>query len=64
VGLREDGVPDTAWCKVPGGEIVLEVEDSQSSTFKVKPFYIAKYSVTWAQYWAFLEDPDGYRNRE
>src|SRR5205085_4416469 len=61
---REDGVPDIVWCKVPGGEVVLEVEDSQSSTFKMKPFYIAKYPVTWVQYRAFLEDPDGYRNRE
>jgi formylglycine-generating enzyme required for sulfatase activity len=50
---------------VPGGEVVLEIEEekrSTSPTFKVKPFYISTYLVTWAQYWTFLEDPDGYCN--
>jgi len=47
VGLRPDGLPDIVWCEVPGGEITLEVGEKQSSsaslTFKVEPFYIAKY---------------------
>jgi Sulfatase-modifying factor enzyme 1 len=65
VGLRKDGLPDIGWCKVPGGEITLEFEEEQSSsmvppTFKVEPFYIAKYPVTYAQYRAFLEAADGY----
>ena len=59
VGLRADGVPDIAWCEVPGGEITLEGE---AGTFSVKPFYIAKYPVTWIQYRAFLDVDDGYRN--
>jgi len=66
VGLRPDRLPDIVWCKVPGGEITLEVEEKQSSsvapTFKVEPFYIAKYLVTYIQYQAFLEASDGYHN--
>jgi Sulfatase-modifying factor enzyme 1 len=66
VGLRADGMPDIVWCKVPGGEVVLEIEEDRSTspTFKVEPCYISKYLVTWAQYRAFLEDLDGYRNQE
>jgi len=59
VGLREDGLPDIVWCKVPGGEITLA---EGAGTFAVAPFYIAKYLVTWVQYRAFLEDPGGYPN--
>ncbi len=50
VGLRPDGLPDIAWCKVPGGEISLE---EGAGTFRVKPFYIAKYPLTWRQYRTF-----------
>jgi hypothetical protein len=57
VGLREDGLPDIVWCKVARGEITLA---NGAGTFSVEPFYVSKYLVTWAQYRAFLEDPDGY----
>ena len=59
VHLREDGLPDIAWCKVTGGKITLELK---AGTFIVKPFFIAKYPVTWIQYRTFLEAKDGYRN--
>ena len=35
VGLRPDGLPDVAWCKVPGGKITLE---GKAGTFRVDPF--------------------------
>jgi len=56
VGLRPDGLPDIAWCPVPGGTITLK---DNAGTFTVKPFYIAKYPVTYVQVQAFLDDPDG-----
>ncbi len=59
VGPRADGLPDIAWCKVPGGEIALEDE---AGVFPVEPFYIAKYPVTYVQYHAFLEADDGFPN--
>jgi hypothetical protein len=61
VGLCSDGLPDIAWCEVPGGKIVLEEE---AGTFRVEPFYIAKYPVTYVQYRAFLEADDGFHNQD
>jgi formylglycine-generating enzyme required for sulfatase activity len=71
VGLRPDGLPDIVWCEVPSGEITLETERSllvsrlfrgfKTTTFRVEPFYIAKFPVTWIQYRAFLDADDGFR---
>jgi formylglycine-generating enzyme required for sulfatase activity len=61
VGLRPDGLPDIVWLDVSGGEISL---DGVGGTFRVDPFQISKYTVTWAQYRAFLEARDGYGNPE
>ena len=60
VGLRDDGLPEIAWCEVPKGEITLE---EGAGTFTVEPFYISKYPVTWIQYRCFLEAKDGYQNK-
>jgi hypothetical protein len=60
VGLREDGLPDIAWCDVPGGEVRLE---GVAETFKTGPFRISKYPITWAQYSSFLRADDGGENR-
>lgn len=59
-GLREDGLPDIVWREVPKGEITL---DRNAGTFRIDPFYIAKYPVTWIQYRTFVDAEDGYRNR-
>jgi formylglycine-generating enzyme required for sulfatase activity len=73
VGLREDGLPDIAWCEVPAGEITLERDratglrglfGSKARAFRVEPFLIAKYPLTSTQYRAFLEAGDGYGNPE
>lgn len=61
VGLRADGLPDIKWIEIPGGEAKLERVDH---VFIVKPFRIAKYPVTNAQFDAFLNADDGYRNEE
>jgi formylglycine-generating enzyme required for sulfatase activity len=70
--LRADGLPDLVWCKVDGGPVTLEIErtgrlgrllgGTRSETFPVRPFSIAQYHVTWVQYRAFLEAPDGFGN--
>ena len=59
VGVREDGVPDIAWIDIPGGQVYLEGSDRE-----VKPFRMAKYLVTNAQFDAFLKADDGYDNDE
>jgi formylglycine-generating enzyme required for sulfatase activity len=55
VGLRRDGLPDIAWCKVPGGEI--------TGIFAVEPFNISKYPVTFKQYRSFIDAKDGYQDK-
>ncbi len=58
IGVREDGTPDIVWLPVaPGGEIEIEEQ-----SYSVQPFYIAQYPVTYAQYEAFVNAPDGYYN--
>jgi formylglycine-generating enzyme required for sulfatase activity len=67
IGLREDGLPDIAWCYVsPSGEIEIEIRDQtlKKPTFTVKPFYIAKYLITYPQFQAFLDASDGFKNDE
>lgn len=55
-----DGLPDIAWLPVAqGGYIRME-----GSIFKVEPFYIAKYLVTYTQYQAFVDAQDGFNNLE
>ena len=52
VGVK-DGIPDIEWINIPGGKIRLEEVDH---VFTVKPFKIAKYPVTNAQFHAFIDD--------
>jgi hypothetical protein len=59
VGLKTDGTPDIVWREIPAGSVELE---GVTGRFDVAAFFIAKYPVTYKQYKAFLDDPDGYRN--
>lgn len=61
VGLRPDGLPDIVWIEIPKGQVKLEEIDY---VFKVRPFRIAKYPVTNAQFEAFLKAGDGYQNKK
>ncbi|MFC1959467.1 SUMF1/EgtB/PvdO family nonheme iron enzyme [Chloroflexota bacterium] len=59
VGLRPDGLPDIAWCPVPGGKITLE---DDAGTFDVQPFYIAQFPITYVQFQTFVDAPDGFED--
>lgn len=61
VGVREDGVPDIAWINIPGKQVTLEGGDRP---IKVKPFRMAKYLITNAQFDAFIKAEDGYCHDE
>lgn len=72
VGLRSDGLPDIVWCSVPRGEIALEepirergaiVGKEDLGIFPVEQFHIAKYPITYIQFQAFLNTPEGFENR-
>lgn len=59
VGVLPDNTPDIAWCAIAGGRVKLE---DGAGTFEVPDFLVATSPVTYRQFRAFLEDPDGYRN--
>lgn len=60
------------WCKIDAGKVTLVPNDTdkknsylkQNATLTVPDFYMAKYPVTNAQYQAFVDAPDGYKNPE
>jgi hypothetical protein len=64
VGLRSDGLPDIAWCHVSGGRvrIIEDPIDFHTSDHNTRPYFIAKYAVTYAQFQSFVDDPQGYSN--
>jgi len=58
IGLEEHGLPQIDWLPVTsGGDIKIE-----GKHFTVKPFYVAKYLITYPQFQAFLDAPDGFND--
>lgn len=49
------GLPDLVWLPVPAGSIQI-----MEQTFAVQPFHIAKYPITYRQFQAFVDAPDGF----
>ena len=58
VGLRPDGLPDIVWCEVPAGEFIYQKDERVT----LPAFHIAKYPVTYKQFQAFIDAPDGFSN--
>ncbi len=56
VGCRDDGVPDILWVRVPDGEFVSGAGGTSIRRTIDKPFAIARYPITNAQYNAFVAD--------
>jgi formylglycine-generating enzyme required for sulfatase activity len=59
VGLTGEGIPAIEWVDIPAGTVKLE---DIAGVFSVKAFRIARYPVTYCQFQAFIEAPDGYGN--
>ena len=60
IGVK-DGVPDMLWLPVEGSEGKYRFEFGE---FEINPFFIAQFLVTYAQYQAFVDAPDGYNNHD
>jgi formylglycine-generating enzyme required for sulfatase activity len=61
VGLRPNGLPDITWCEVPAGPFVMG-EGKAERQVELPGFNISRYSITNAQYEAFVKD-GGYTAR-
>jgi formylglycine-generating enzyme required for sulfatase activity len=56
-------LPMLEWVDIPAGWVTIEDEDPDyRKEFHVEFFRISKYPVTYAQFQAFLNAPDGFRN--
>jgi len=72
VGLRADGLPDIAWCKVPAGPFLMgsdkrrdelaQDNEPPQHTVDLPDYSVAKYPVTNAQYAVFVAK-GGYSER-
>ena len=56
--MRPNGLPDIAWCEVSMGNFIFH----DGTKINLSTYYLARYPITYAQYKAFLDSPDGYRN--
>ncbi len=67
IGLRADGLPDLVWCQVPAGAFTMGSEQDRHNPVRavdVPAFRIAKYPISYRQFQAFIDDPDGYANAQ
>ena len=53
-----DGLPDIDWVEIPGGAFLYQDGERR----EIDTFWIARYPVTNAQFQAFLDAEDGYRD--
>jgi formylglycine-generating enzyme required for sulfatase activity len=57
----ETAMPLLEWCRIPEGKVVIERNRARKS-FQVNEFYMSKYPITNAQFQAFIDASDGYKN--
>ena len=65
VGLRPDGLPDIDWVLVPDEDPKTGRREFiyQQNEQRTEPdFWMARYPITYRQFQAFLNAPDGFRN--
>ncbi len=57
----QKAMPLLDWCRVPIGRVLTERNRSRKSV-EVAEFFMSKYPVTNAQFQAFIDSADGYKN--
>ena len=56
-------LPDIDWVPIPGGLFRYQKGEDAARDVTLPPFKIARYPVTWAQFQAFVDDPQGYADK-
>lgn len=54
---KASATPDHEFCRIPGGEVEID-----NTVVEVEPYELSKYPTTNAQFKAFVEAEDGYKN--
>ncbi len=65
-------IPDIVWCEIPAGPFVMGsrkgdqgayADEQPQFTYTIRqPYFISRYPITNAQFDAFINDAEGYRN--
>ncbi len=58
VFMAGQALPDLDWVEIPGGPFIYQENEQRSEP----AFYMARYPVTFTQFQAFLDDPQGFTN--
>lgn len=62
VGLRADHLPDVDWVDIPDDCEFMYGEGESDHYIQLPPYKISRYPITYAQFQAFIDAPDGYYN--
>ncbi len=61
VSLRADGLPDLDWVEIPAGAFTYG-EGKTQKRLNLPRFFITRCLITYAQFQAFVDAPDGFYN--
>ncbi len=72
VDLRDNGLPDIDWVEIPAGPFLMgsdkavdsraDDDETPQITVDLPTYYMARYPITYRQYQAFIDAPDGFHN--
>ena len=65
-GVGEDGVPEMVWLpvEVSSEPVTIKTDEIEIGPKVIKPFCIAQYLVTYEQYQAFVDHPQGFAHSD
>jgi formylglycine-generating enzyme required for sulfatase activity/energy-coupling factor transporter ATP-binding protein EcfA2 len=73
IGLGADGLPEFDWVDIPAGEFIYGYDDKSTypsyeqpadrQTLNIPAFQISRHPLTYRQFQAFIDAPDGFYER-